>query len=640
MRFDWQIKLHYLCILALVGSGGACIAGQPAPKAAPNFSLSGNLNHVSLTAGGGAEAVSIRVIGENGFNGTIEVKVSGLPLGVTASPAAFSLKPGGQQQVVFEASAKTLAVTGTIYFKATSGAISHTGSIALYVALPLDAVTHHYNIERTGLNSAETVLTHANVTESKFGLLRILPADGVVDAEPLFLSNLEIGGKVRNVVYVASEHDSVFAFDADTGARLWTHSVLGAGETTSGDFGCGQISPEIGITSTPVIDRKAGPHGTIFVVGMSEDQSGNYHQRLHALDITTGAELEHSPTEVQATYPGTGDNSSNGRVVFDPAQYAERSGLLLLNGAIYLGWTSHCDSGPYTGWLMGYSESTRAQTSVLNLTPNGSEGSIWMAGSGLAAGPEGYIFFLDANGTFDPTLDSKGFPANGDYGNGFIKVSTTGGKLAVADYFEMYDTVGESNGDEDLGSGGAILLPDMKDAEGRIQLLALGAGKDGNIYVVNRANMGKFNPNNDNAIYQEIDGEINGAWSKPAYFNNTVYYATAGDTLKAFPITNAKLATAPSQQSTISFNYPGATPTISANGTNNGIVWAVESAQGSPAVLHAYEAGNLQELYNSGQAANGRDSFGDGNKFTTPLEIDGKVFIGTPSGVAEFGLLP
>jgi hypothetical protein len=194
--------------------------------------------------------------------------------------------------------------------------------------------------------------------------------------------------------------------------------------------------------------------------------------------------------------------------------------------------------------------------------------------------------------------------------------------------------------DEDLGSGGAILLPDMKDAKGRTQLLALGAGKDGNIYVVNRANMGKFNPKNDNAIYQEVDGEISGVWSKPAYFNDTVYYAAAGDRLKAFPIASAKLATAPSRQSTISFGYPGATPTISANGTNDGIVWAVESAQGSPAVLHAYEAGNLQELYNSNEAAKGRDSFGEGNKFITPLEIDGKVFIGTPNGVAEFGLLP
>jgi len=326
-------------------------------------------------------------------------------------------------------------------------------------------------------------------------------------------------------------------------------------------------------------------------------------------------------------------------VVFDPGQYAERAGLLLLNGHIYLGWTSHCDGGPYTGWLMGYNESTLAQTSVLNLTPNGSEGSIWMAGSGLAADESGDIYFLDANGTFGPTVNSEGFPGSGNYGNGFIKVSVAAnGKLAVADYFEDFNTVSESNNDTDLGSGGAMVLPDLKDASGAIHHLAVGAGKNQNIYVVNRDKMGKFNPNNDSAIYQEIDGAIGGVWSMPAYFNNTVYYAAVGDNLKAFPIVNAKLATAPSVQSSIQFPYPGATPSISANGTANGIVWAVENS--SPAVLHAYEAANLHELYNSGQAANGRDNFGNGNKFIAPMIVNGKALVGTPNGVAVFGLLP
>jgi hypothetical protein len=640
MRLDRRLWLRPLCVLVLLGTGSGAIASET-PQATPNFSLSASLSSLRLIDGGAPDSVTLTAKALDGFSGTIVVKLSGLPSGVTASPAAFSLRPGTPRKVSLVATEKAAVGSSALEFKGTSGSLSHSASISLKVAAPgFDSVTHHYNVERTGLNPNETILTSANVRSSKFGLLRILPADGVVDAEPLFLSDLEIDGKVRNVVYVVSEHDAVFAFDANTGVRLWSHSVLGAHETTSGDFGCGQISPEIGITSTPVIDRKAGPHGTIFVVGMTEDESGNYHQRLHALDILTGAELAHSPAEVRATYPGTGDNSSNGQVVFDPAQYAERAGLLLLNGVIYLGWTSHCDGGPYTGWLMGYNESTLKQTSVLNLTPNGSEGSIWMAGSGLAADEDGFIYFLDANGTFDPTLNSKGFPANGDFGNGFIKVSTTNGKLAVADYFEMSNTVSESNNDEDLGSGGAIVLPDLKDEKGVVHHLAVGAGKDQNIYVVNRADLGKFNPNNDNAIYQEIDGEIGGVWSKPAYFNNIVYYAASGDTLKAFPIANAKLADAPSRQSAISFAYPGATPTVSANGTKNGIVWAVESAQGSPAVLHAYEAGNLLEIYNSNQAAKGRDSFGDGNKFITPLVIDGKVFIGTPSGVAVFGLLP
>jgi hypothetical protein len=466
----------------------------------------------------------------------------------------------------------------------------------------------------------------------------MLTVDGLVDGQPLYLSNLTAGGQQRNVIYAVTEHDSVYAFDADSGAQIWKTSVLGANETTSDDHGCGQITPEIGITSTPVIDRTAGPHGTIFVVGMSKDQSGDYHQRLHALDATTGAELTGSPKEIAATYPGNGDGSSGGNNVFDPGQYAERVGLLLLNGQIYLGWTSHCDNEPYTGWLMAYNESTLAQTAVLNLTPNGSEGSIWMSGAGLAADADGYIYFLDANGTFDPTLDPNGFPVNGDFGNGFLKVSTASGKLAVADYFQAYDTTTESNADQDLGSGGALILPDMTDASGTVHHLAVGAGKDSNIYVVNRDSMGKFNPQNDNGIYEQINGAIAGVWSMPAYFNNTVYYGAVDDYLKAFPITNARLATTAAYQGGNIFPYPGTTPAVSANGTKDGIVWDVEN--NSPAVLHAFDATNLQEIYNSTQAANNRDQFGNGNKFITPMVVNGKVFVGTPTGVAVFGLLP
>jgi hypothetical protein len=461
--------------------------------------------------------------------------------------------------------------------------------------------------------------------------------DGKVDGEPLYLSALNIGGQNHNVVFAVSEHDSVYAFDADSGVQIWKTSILGANETPSDDHGCGQISPEIGITSTPVIDRSAGAHGTIFVVGMSKDAQGAYHQRLHALDITTGAEVSGSPTEISASVSGTGSGSSGGKLTFDPGQYAERVGLLLLNGAIYMGWTSHCDFAPYTGWLMGYSETSLAQTSVLNLTPNGSEGSIWMSGAGLAADTSGNIYFLDANGKFDTTLNASGFPVNSDFGNAFMKVSTTGGTLAVADYFEPFNTVTESQGDIDLGSGGALLLPDLKDASGTVKHLAVGAGKDKKIYVVDRDNMGKFNANDNSALYQEIDGAIGGVWSMPAYFNNVIYYGAVNDTLKAFPITNAKLATSAAFHNANSFQYPGTTPAVSANGTSNGIVWAVENS--SPAALHAYDATNLNEIYNSNQAAGGRDHFGNGNKFITPLIVNGKVFVGTPSGVAVFGLL-
>ena len=614
-----------------------------AAVATPDFSVSTNVPSVALTAGGSAQPVKLSATGLNGFSGTISVTTSGLSSGVTASPSTFNLTPGTPQQVNLSASAAAAVTSSTVKFTATSGTLSHSASVAVTVSAAVatpgvDVTTYHYDVARTGLNASETSLTTANVTSSKFGLLRILTVDGLVDGQPLYLSNLTAGGQQRNVVYAVTEHDSVYAFDADSGAQIWKTSILGANETTSDDHGCGQITPEIGITSTPVIDRNAGAHGTIFVVGMSKDQSGDYHQRLHALDATTGAELTGSPKEITATYPGNGDGSSGGNNVFDPGQYAERVGLLLLNGTIYLGWTSHCDNEPYTGWLMAYNGSTLAQTAVLNLTPNGSEGSIWMSGSGLAADSDGYIYFLDANGTFDATLDPNGFPVSGDFGNGFLKVSTTGGKLAVADYFQAYDTTAESNADQDLGSGGALILPDMTDASGAVHHLAVGAGKDTNIYVVNRDSMGKFNPQNDNGIYQQINGAIAGVWSMPAYFNNTVYYGAVDDYLKAFPITNARLATTAAFQGGNIFPYPGTTPAVSANGTKDGIVWDVENS--SPAVLHAFDATNLQEIYNSTQAANNRDQFGNGNKFITPVVVNGKVFVGTPSGVAVFGLLP
>jgi len=500
-----------------------------------------------------------------------------------------------------------------------------------------DVTTYHNDIARTGQNTTETILTQANVNSTTFGLLRNLSVDGAVDAEPLYLSQLPIGGVAHNVVFVMTEHDSAYAFDSDSGAQLWKVSLAGSGETSSDDRGCGQVSPEIGITSTPVIDRAAGAHGILYAVAMSKNSS-TYFQRLHALDLTTGAELEGGPIAVQATYPGTGDNSSGGQVVFDPKQYKERAGLLLLNGVIYTGWASHCDDAPYTTWIMGYNETTLAQTTVLNLTPNGNEGSIWQSGGGLAADPQGNIYALIANGTFDTTLDANGFPDEQDYGNGFVKVSTTGGTLKVADYFDMSNTVNESGGDVDLGSGGAMVLPDLTYGTASTLNLAVGAGKDGNLYLVNRNNMGKWNANSNN-VYQEVAGAVpNGVWGVPAYFNSTVYYCDQGGTLKSFSITSGKLATTPVHTGA-SFTYPGVLPSVSANGTSNGIVWAIENS--GTAVLHAFAANDLtQELYNSNQASNSRDHFGSGNKFITPMIADGKVFAATTNSVAVFGLIP
>jgi outer membrane protein assembly factor BamB len=505
------------------------------------------------------------------------------------------------------------------------------------VAFAQDVLTYHNDNLRTGLYK-ETTLTTSNVNSSSFGLLFNTTLDAIVDAQPLYLSSVSIPGQgIHNVLYAVTENDSVYALDADTGVVLWHVSVLGSGEVPSDDHGCTQISPQIGITSTPVIDRTSGPNGTIYVVSMSK-KSSTYFQRIHALDITTGAEQFGAPKAITGKYPGTGDNSQGGFVIFDPAQYAERAGLLLLNHVIYTAWTSHCDIRPYTGWIMGYDESTLAQTYVLNVTPNGNEGAIWQAGSGLAADANS-IYFLQANGTFDTTLNGNGFPNKGDFGNAFVKLGVRNNKLRVVDYFNMFNTVQESNADQDLGSGGAMLIPPLKDSQGVTHLLAIGAGKDTNIYIVDRANMGKFNPNTNN-IYQEIDGALGGGiWSMPAYFNQNVYYGPTGNNLMQFKFTNAKLSTSPVSKSSLAFTYPGTTPAVSANRGTNGIVWAIEHA--SPSVLHAYDATTLtKELYNSNQASNSRDHFGTAAKFGTPMITNGKVYLSTRNSVAAFGLLP
>jgi outer membrane protein assembly factor BamB len=506
---------------------------------------------------------------------------------------------------------------------------------------PGAVLTYHNDNLRTGRNSAEIILTPRNVNPTTFGKLFVINADGRVDAQTLYASHISIGSVTHNVLFVATEHDTVYGFDADTGAKLWQVTMLKPGETTSDDRGCSQVSPEIGVTATPVIDLAAGPHGTMYVVAMSKDSGGAYHQRVHALDITTGADQFGGPVEVVAKYPGTGDNSQGGNVIFDAKQYKERPGLLLLKHQIYTFWSSHCDFRPYTGWIISYDQNTLVQTSVLNVIPNGNEGSIWQAGAGPAADSSGNIYFLVANGTFDTALDAKGFPVSSDFGNAFVKLSTKQNKLAVADYFTMFNTVSESDVDEDLGSGGAMALPNIRDANGVVHHLAVGAGKDANIYLVNRDNMGKFNPNNNSQIYQQISGALGGqVFSAPAYFNKRIYYGAVGDKIKAFAFnSNGLLDSTPVTSTSTHFQYPGTTPSISGKTVANSILWATENT--SPAVLHAYNAQDLSvELYNSNQAANGRDQFGNGNKFITPTIANGKVYVGTQNGVGVFGLLP
>jgi hypothetical protein len=601
--------------------------------------------------------------GGSGGSGAVAPAITAQPTDqrvVVGQPATFSVSASGTAPLSYQWQKGTTPISGATAASYTTPATTladdtstfqvvvsnSAGSVTSNSAMlnvaagtatthGVDVTTYKNDLNRSGQNLAESTLTLANVASSTFGLLRLLPVDGRVDAQPLYLSALSAAGGTFNTVFVATEHDSVYAFDADSGAILWHVSLLGSGEMPSDNRGCSQVTPEIGVTSTPVIDRAAGAHGTMYVVAMSIDSGSNYHQRLHALDVATGAELSNGPVDIGASFPASGTATSS----FDAKSYEERAALLLSNGTIYTSWTSHCDNAPYGGWIISYAESSLARNGALNIAANSSAGpAIWMAGGGPAVDASGNIYLLSANGAFETTLDANGFPSSQDYGNSFLKISSAASALSVMDYFAMSNEVAESNADQDLGSGGGLLLPDMTDSTNTVRHLMVGAGKDGNIYVVDRDSMGKFNANG-NKNYQTLNGVLpGGIWSTPAYFNGTLYYGDVSGTLKAFAISSAKLGSAPQSQSATQFTYPGTAPSISANGTANGIVWAHENT--APAVLHAYDATNLaHELYNSNQAAANRDQFGTGNKYITPTVADGKVFVGTTNAVAVFGLL-
>ena len=578
--------------------------------------------------------------------------------GASYTSAATTLSDSGAtyRVTVTNAAGSATSQTATLTVSAASGSGTPSGT-------PTDITTYHNDIGRTGQNLTESTLTTGNVAQSTFGLKRKLPVDGKIDAQPLVLAGYTIAGAARTVVFVATEHDSVYAFDANTGQLLWHVSMLASGETPSDDRGCNQTTPEIGVSATPVIDRSAG---SLFLVAMSRDGSGIYHQRLHALSLATGADLAGSPTTIAASVPATGaPNAQQGQLVFDPSAYKERSALLLSHGTIYTSWASHCDSGNYTGWILAYGESSLQQTGAFNDEPSGSYGSrngeaaFWNANSGPSADSSGNVYAMSGNGVFDPVLTSAGFPVGNDYGNSIIKLAASGNALSVTDYFTMYDTVAESSGDVDLGSGGLMLLPDQTDSSGTARHLAVGAGKDQNIYVVNRDNMGKFNPANNSSAWQFLPGAVSynsltncgslpgdsGIFGAPVYFNGMVYFAAAGDVIRGYAVTKAQLATQSTTMSVKGFCYPGATLAISANGTANGILWAVENSA-SNGILHAYLASDLsRELYNSAQAG-ARDQFGPGAKFTPPSVADGLVFVGTQANptatqnyLAVFGTL-
>jgi uncharacterized protein (TIGR03437 family) len=505
---------------------------------------------------------------------------------------------------------------------------------ALTIYAQVSVPTYQYDNTRAGANTREAVLTPRNVNAASFGKLFKYPVDGMVYAQPLYVPNVSIPGRgTHNVLYVATEHDSIYAFDADTNAGqnsspLWQVNFLGPGVTTmpAADTGCNQIIPEMGITGTPVIDEAAG---TIYAVATTKETgsgSAQYAHRLHALDLRTGAERPNSPVSIQATYPGTGEGGNT--LVFNARGYKQRPGLLLLNGVVYAGFSSHCDAGIYHGWLMGYDAATLSQAAVYNSTPDGNEGSFWAGGAAPAADASGNIYVVSANGTFDAAGRGR------DVGESYIKLSTAGG-LSVLDYFTPFNYAALNDRDIDTGSAGVALLGDEAGSAAHPHLMA-GAGKEGRIYLLDRDNPGKWHAGDDSQTVQSLPGAIGGLFGNPAYFNNALYFCGSGDALKLFPVTNAQMPATPASTSPEAYGFPGCLPSISASGTQNGIVWALQPA----GVLAAYDASNLKnELYTSEQNSS-RDRLGTAVKFSAPAVANGKVYAGTATEVAVYGLLP
>jgi uncharacterized protein (TIGR03437 family) len=491
---------------------------------------------------------------------------------------------------------------------------------SLSLAGQVNVTTYQYDLGRTGANTNEVVLNKSNVSANTFGLLYTLPVDGMIYGQPLYVANVNIPGKgPHNIVYVATENDSVYAFDADAGGgALWQDSFANSGAVTvsSDEVNCGQIKPQIGITSTPVIDLS---RGAIYVVAMTRE-NGNYVQRLHALDLSTGAEKPGSPVEIQASYPGTGEGGST--VVFNPRNYKQRPGLMLLNGVVYTAWASHCDIGAYHGWLIGYDAGTLQQVSVYNNTPNGNQGSFWNGGAAPAADGDGNIYLVSGNGDFD---------GGQNLGESYIKLSSGGG-LGVADYFTPFNYAALNGGDVDTGSAGVVLIGDEAGSAAHPHLMS-SAGKEGRIYLIDRDNMGKLSTNgSDSQIPQSIPESMPGLFGNPAYFNHYLYFCGSGSHLAAYSISNAQMSTTPVSQSYEKYGYPGCVPTISSNGKSNGIVWSLEPFVG----LHAYDANDLsRELYNSGTDA----APGNTVKYSAPTVANGKVFAGRDTALLVYGLL-
>jgi len=506
--------------------------------------------------------------------------------------------------------------------------------------------TYHNDNGRTGQNLVETILTPQNVNAAKFGKLYSYPVDGYIYAQPLYIPQVPVPGNgVHNLVIVATQHDSVYAFDSDSPipAPIWRVNFLNpdAGITTLSpvDVSASDIMPEIGITSTPVIDVASN---TIYVVAATKENGGFYH-RLHALDLASGAEKFDGPRTIQASYPGTAQDGRDGVLSFSSRFQLQRAALLLSKGKVYIAFASNADSGLYHGWVIAYDSTTLRQTGVWVSTPDGYQGGIWMSGCGISADGEGGLYLSTANGPFDAFGEEPGV----NFSDSIVKLRPTASGLALAGFFTPYNQAKLAEGDLDLGSAGVLLLPEQ---HGRYPHLAITTAKNGHIYLLNRDLLGGYNPTKGNPrVVQEISGQLKQQMGTPAYWNGRVYFGAGispkKDGIKAYALRDGALSSSPISQAAAITHLTRSTVSISANGNSNGIVWAVDSdayyaAKQGPAVLHAYDATDLwHELYNSKQRL-ARDDPGQSSKFTVPTVANGKVFVGGANQLSVFGLLP
>lgn len=600
----------------------------------------------------GQHTVSASSVLDTGSMGSAQVTV---PPGITITPVTARIATGSTQQFTITATDPSLAsvtwsVDGNTGGSSSTGTISATGlytapasagthtigaasvstptttasvSIVVLLVTPgtVAVLTHHNDLARTGQNLQETTLTPATVNSSGFGKVFSYPVDGQMYAQPLYVPNITIHGASHNVVYAATENNSVYAFDASglSQTPLWQVN-LGSAAPSSDTEG---ISPLLGITGTPVIDNGSG---TMYVV---TDTGTNRTFHLHALDITTGQERFGGPVQITATVAGTGGESSNGQVSLSGGCY-QRAGLALLNGVVYASF-GHC----LHGWVLGYDTTSLAQVAVFNSTPNGQGGAIWMGGGAPAADGNGNLYVITG-------VDANSFPPG--YNDSFVKIGkNANGNFGELDFFTPSNNAFLLQNDADLGSGSPMVLPDNTSAHPHE---LVGAGKDGRIFIVDRDNMGGFSTTADNVVQEDQRGntEFDVFFDTPAFWNGFIYYHGEQDVLEAYQYSNGMLSPAtPTSRGKVAFGQHGATPSISANGNAGAIVWEIQSDQwrtAGPAVLHAYDATNVaNELYNSSQSGT-RDVAGPAVKFTVPTVADGHVFVGTGNELDVYGLLP